>query len=192
MPVTVNLGRRRNSPNGVICEAHVTHSGWGNPQHIVVFHIHLVGFRSWAAGAEGGVCIVGTGTAGALRRGVRARAALIATGGGGAGMLQGRVKGGAPATDRWVGALQGMMAKLLAVGALGVLVEAKVSLQLECGGEGRQVRCGGKVLFLGAGDGDNDSGHAFIGTAVVRCEPSGSLRESEARVEGGDLPGDSV
>ena len=135
---------------------------------------------------------MGTDTAGALRRGVRAKAALIATGGGGAGMLPGGVKGGAPATDRWVGALQGMMAKLLAVGALGVLVEAKVSLQLECGGEGRQARCRGKVLCLGAGDGDDDSGHAFIGATVIRCEASGSLRKSEPRVEGGDLPCNSV
>ena len=138
------------------------------------------------------MCIVGTGTAGAVRRGVRAKAALIATGGGGAGMLSGGMKGDAPATDRQVGALQGMMAKLLAVGALGVLIEAKLSLQLEYGGEARQARCGGKVLFLGAGDGDHDSGHAFIGAAVVRCEPSGSLRESKARVAGGDLPGNSV
>ena len=96
------------------------------------------------------MCIVGTGTAGALRRGVRAKAALLATGGGGAGMLPGGVKGGAPPTKRWVGALQGMMTKLLAVGALGVLVEAKVSLQLEGGGEGRQACCGGEVLCLGA------------------------------------------
>ena len=84
------------------------------------------------------------------------------------------------------------MAKLLAVGVLGVLVKAKVSLQLEGGGEGRQVRCGDKVLCLEAGDGDDESGHMFNGAAVVRCEPSGSLRESEARAEGGDLPGNSV
>ena len=83
-------------------------------------------------------------------------------------MLLGGVKGGAPATNRRVGALQGMMTKLLAVGALGVLVEGKVSLQLEGGGEGSQACCGGKVLCLGASDGDDDSGHAFIGAAVVR------------------------
>ena len=41
-------------------------------------------------------------------------------------------------------------------------------------------------------DGDDNSGHAFVGAAVVRCELSGSLREGEARVEGGDLPGNSV
>ena len=65
-------------------------------------------------------------------------------------MLPGGVKRGAPATVRRVGAFQGMMAKLLAVGALGVLVEAKVSFQLEGGGEGRQAPRGGKVLCLGA------------------------------------------
>ena len=107
-------------------------------------------------------------------------------------MLPGGVKGGALATDRWVRALKGVMAKLLAVGTLSKLVEAKVSLQLEGGGDGRQVRRGGKVLCLRASDGDDDSGHAFVGATVVGGEPSGSLRESEARVEGGDLPGDSV
>ena len=107
-------------------------------------------------------------------------------------MLPGGVKGGAPTTDRRVGALQGVMAKLLAVGTLSVLVAAKVTLQLEGGGEGRQERRGGKVLCLRACDGDNDSGYAFVGATVVRGKPSGSLRESEARVEGGDLPGNSV
>ena len=107
-------------------------------------------------------------------------------------MLPGRVKGGAPATDRRVGALQGVMAKLLVVGALGVLVEAKVTLQLEGGREGRLARRRGKVQCLRACDGDDDSGHAFIGATIVRCEPSGSLREGETRVEGGDLPGDSI
>ena len=71
------------------------------------------------------------------------------------------------------------MAKLLTVGTLGVLVEAKVSLQLEGGGKGRQAHRGGKILCLGACDGDDDSGHAFVGATVVRGEPSGSLRESE-------------
>ena len=107
-------------------------------------------------------------------------------------MLPGGVEGCTPAANRKVGALQGVMAKLLAVGTLGVLVEAKVSLQLEGGGEGRQVRCGGKVLCLRACDGDDDSGHAFVGATVSRGEPSGSLRESEAIDDGFDLPGDSV
>ena len=107
-------------------------------------------------------------------------------------MLPGGVKGGAPTTDRRVGALQGVMAKLLAVGTLSVLVEAKVMLQLEGGGEGRQACHGGKVLCLRACDSDNDSGYAFVGAMVVRGKPSGSLREREARVEGGDLPGNSV
>ena len=44
-------------------------------------------------------------------------------------MLLGGVKGGALATDRWVGALQGVMAKPLAVGTLGVLVEAKLRVR---------------------------------------------------------------
>ena len=107
-------------------------------------------------------------------------------------MLPGGVKGGPPTTDRRVGAFQGVMANLLTVGTLSVLVEAKVSLQLEGGEEGRQVRRGGKVQCLRACDGDDHSGYAFVGTTVVRGKPSGSLRESEARVEGGNLPGNSV
>ena len=107
-------------------------------------------------------------------------------------MLPGGVKGGAPTTDKQVGALQGVMAKLLAVGTLSVLVEAKVTLQLEGGGAGRQACCGGKVLCLRACDRDDDSGYAFVGAAVIRGKPSGSLRESEATVEGGDLPSNSA
>ena len=107
-------------------------------------------------------------------------------------MLPGGVKRGAPATDRRVGALQGMMAKLLEVGALGVLVEAKVSFQLEGGGEARQARRGGKVLCLGACDGDNDGGHTFVGVTVVRCEPSGSPGTGEARLDGRDFPSNSL
>ena len=84
------------------------------------------------------------------------------------------------------------MAKLLAVGTLGVLVEAKVTLQFVGGGKGGQACSRGEILSLGASDGDDNSGHAFAGATVVRCEPSGSLRESEARVEGGNFPGDSV
>ena len=72
-------------------------------------------------------------------------------------MLPGGVKRGTPTTDRRVVALQRVIAKLLAVGTLGVLVETKVSLQLEGGGEGRQARRRGKVLCLGTSDGDNDS-----------------------------------
>ena len=107
-------------------------------------------------------------------------------------MLPGGVKGGAPATDWRVGALEGVMSKLLAVGTLGVLVETKVSLQLKGGREGREACRRGKVLCLGACDGDDDGRHTFIGATIVRCEPSGPLRNSEARVEGGDLPGDGV
>ena len=91
-------------------------------------------------------------------------------------MLPCGVKGGTPTTDRRVGALQGVMAKLLAVGTLSVLVEAKVTLQLEGGRQGRQARHGGKVLCLRACDGDNDSGYTFIGATVLRGKPSGSLR----------------
>ena len=149
--------------------------------HLVVFPIHLVGLWSWAAGAEDGVCIMRAGTAGALRRGVRAKAALIVTGRGGAGMLQGRVEGGAPATNRQVGAHQGVTTKRLAVGALGVLIKGKVSCQLEGGGEGRQAWSGGKILRLGASDGNDDSGYTFVGAMVIRCEPSGSLRGGETR-----------
>ena len=95
-------------------------------------------------------------------------------------------------TDMWVGALQGVMAKLLAVGTLSVLVEVKVSLQLEGGEEGRQARHGGKVPCLRACDSDDDSGYAFVSTMVVTGKPSGSPRESEAAFEGGDLSGNSV
>ena len=70
MPVTVNLNGRCNSPYGIVCEANVAHSGWGGPLHLVVFLIRLMELWSGVTGAKGGVCIMGTGTAGVLKQGV--------------------------------------------------------------------------------------------------------------------------
>ena len=76
------------------------------------------------------------------------------------------------------------MTELLTVGTMGVLIEAKVLLQFDGGGEGRQACREGEVLCLRACDGNDDSRHGFIGAMVVKCEPSVPLRKGKARVEG--------
>ena len=62
----------------------------------------------------------------------------------------------APAAAGGVGAAKGVVAELLAVGALGVLIKAKVSLKAVGGGKGRKAVEGGKVLCLRACNGDDD------------------------------------
>jgi hypothetical protein len=62
----------------------------------------------------------------------------------------------APSTDRVVGATEGMVAIVLASGALGEVIETEAAFQSEGGGEGRQARSLGDVLCLGAGNGDDD------------------------------------
>jgi hypothetical protein len=103
-------------------------------------------------------------------------------------MVPSGVGASAPAAYGGVGALEGVVAKLLTVGALGVLVEAEVALQPVGGRKGRKARQGGKVLSPGAGDSDDDSGDALLGATVVRGKPPGLLRKRQARVVGGKFP----
>jgi hypothetical protein len=65
---------------------------------------------------------------------------------------------GAPATGRRAGALESVMSKALAVGALGELVKAKASFSSEGGGEGRQAWLLCKVLCSWAGSSDDNGG----------------------------------
>ena len=58
------------------------------------------------------------------------------TGGSGAGVFPSGVWFGAPATGDWFGALEGVMAKLLAVVALGGGVEAQATFQAIGGRKG--------------------------------------------------------
>jgi hypothetical protein len=92
-----------------------------------------------------------------------------------------------PSTDRVIGAAKGVVAIMLAAGALGEVIEAKTAFQSEGGGEGRQARSLGNVLCLGAGDGDDDGRGGFSFATFIGSEPSGFLRKDEARVEGGEF-----
>lgn len=85
-----------------------------------------------------------------------AESASYLTGGCGAGVLPSGMWFGAPAACWWVGALEGVVAELLAVTALGGMVEAQAAFQSEGGGKGREAWELSKVLCLGAGNGDND------------------------------------
>lgn len=65
---------------------------------------------------------------------------------------------GAPATGRGAGALEGVVSEVLAVGALGELVEAKAPFSSEGGGKGRQAWLLCKVLCSWAGSSDDNGG----------------------------------
>jgi hypothetical protein len=91
----------------------------------------------------------------------------------------------APATDRVIGAAEGVVAIVLAAGALGEVVEAEAAFQTVGGGEGRQARSLGDVLCLGAGDGDDDGRGRFPFATFIGGEPAGFLGKDETRVEGG-------
>ena len=105
-------------------------------------------------------------------------------------MVSGEVGFGAPTAVRSIGALEGVMAKLLAVGTLGEAVEVEVTLHTEGGGKGRQAWQRGQILGPGASKGDDGSGNAFGGATVVRGKPPGLPGEGEARVEGGEFSAD--
>ena len=66
-----------------------------------------------------------------------------------------------PAAGCATGALESVVAKLLAVEALGVLVETQAAFGTEGGGEGREACELSNVLSLGAGSGD-DNGRSFF------------------------------
>ena len=61
-----------------------------------------------------------------------------------------------PSTDRVIGATKGIVAIVLASGALGKVIETEAAFQSIDGGEGRQARSLGNVLCLWAGDRDDD------------------------------------
>jgi hypothetical protein len=91
----------------------------------------------------------------------------------------------APATDGVIGAAEGVVAEVLAAGALGEVIETEAAFQTVGGRKGRQARSLGDVLCLGAGDGDDDGRGRFPFATFVGGEPAGFLRKNESRVEGG-------
>ena len=84
---------------------------------------------------------------------------------------------GAPSTDGVIGAAKGVVAIVLATGALGEVVEAEAAFQTEGSGEGRQARSLCNVLSLGTGDGYDDRRGRFPFASFVRGEPAGFLRK---------------
>src|SRR5437588_7327223 len=155
-----NPGRRCNSqlPKVHLVDAHRAQSGRNSVCHPIVIPTHLAGLGGWAAGAEGGVCFLGASTGDALRRGVRTEAALLLAGGGGTRVVPSRVGRCTPMVRGGIGAPQCVMAELLAVGTLGELVEAEVSLQLKGSGKGGQAGRIGELLGFGASNSDDDGG----------------------------------
>ena len=93
----------------------------------------------------------------------------------------------APSTNWVVGAAEGVVAIMLAVGTLGEVVEMKTAFQPKGGRKGRQAGSLCDVLCLGASNGDDDGRGRFPFAAFVGGGPSGFLREDEARVESGEF-----
>ena len=100
--------------------------------------------------------VVGTRARGTLNDSVHAWSTFNGVFFGRAGVVRGEVFVRAPMADRVVGAAEGVVAIVLASGALGEVVETKTAFQAEGGGKGRQARSLGDVLCFGAGDGDDD------------------------------------
>jgi hypothetical protein len=68
-----------------------------------------------------------------------AKAASCLTGGSGTGVICSRVSFRTPVAGRPLGALEGVMAKLVIVESWGRLVEAEEPFQLVAGGKGREA-----------------------------------------------------
>ena len=118
---------------------------------------------------------------------MRAKATTSRAGGSGAGVFPSRVWFSAPAAGSRVDAFQGVVAKLLAVVALGSLVEAEATFQTVGGGKGRQAGLLSKVLCFWAGDGDDNGGGSLACSLGIRGEPSGLLCKREPSVESAEL-----
>jgi hypothetical protein len=94
-----------------------------------------------------------------------------------ANVVGGKVFVRAPSADGVVGASKGVVAIMLAAGALGEVIEPEAAFQSIGGGEGRQAGSLSDVLCLWAGDGDDDGGGRFSFTAFVGGKPAGFLGE---------------
>jgi hypothetical protein len=80
-----------------------------------------------------------------------------------------------PSANGVIGASEGVVAIVLATGALGKVIEAEAAFQSEGGREGRQARSLSDVLCLGAGDRDDDRRGRLPFASFVRGEPAGFL-----------------
>src|SRR6266849_5826579 len=92
-----------------------------------------------------------------------------------ADVVGGGVFASAPSTDRVIGEAKGVVAEVLAAGALGEVVEAEAVFQSVGGRKGRQARSLCNVLCPWAGDRDDDGRCRFPFAVIVRGEPAGFL-----------------
>ena len=95
-----------------------------------------------------------------------AKAATGWTGTCGAGVVPSRLWFGAAAADSRVDAFEGVVAKALAVGALGSGAEGQAAFKAEGGGKGGETRQDYKVLCLQSTDLDDNGRDEFAGTLL--------------------------
>jgi hypothetical protein len=90
-----------------------------------------------------------------------------------------------PSTDRVIGAAKGVVALILASGALSEVIEMEGVFQAVGCRKGRQARSIGDVLCLEAIDRDDDGRGRFHIVTYVGGEPVGLLRKNESPVKSG-------
>ena len=105
----------------------------------------------------------------------------------GTGVIPRRMWFSAPAGGGSFGAFKGEVAKQVSVKALGRRVETKASLKSVVGREGRDAWLLGKLLCLGAGNGEDNYGGKFPPSNFLSSEPPWLLGENKAGVVGGEF-----
>ena len=118
---------------------------------------------------------------------MRTETASGSAGGCGTGVIPSRMWFSAPAAGGRFGAFEGVVAKLVTVEALGRRVETKASLKSVVGREGRESWFLGKLLCLGAGNGEDVSRSKFPLSHILSSEPPWLLGENKAGVVGGEF-----
>jgi len=86
----------------------------------------------------------------------------------------------------WIGALVIMVSVAMAVGTLGMRVEAQSALGSIGGREGSQA-FPDIVRGPGTSNGDHDGGGGFSSSSVVSSKPPGLTGEGQSCVESGEL-----
>ena len=103
------------------------------------------------------------------------------------GVIPSRTWFSAPAAGGGFGAFEGVVAKLVTVEALGRRVATKASLKSVVGREGRKAWLLGKLLCLGAGNGEDNSGGKFPPSHLLSSEPTWLLCKNKAGVVGSEF-----
>ena len=121
------------------------------------------------------MCFMGSVAVDTNWRTVCTETATRLTGCCGTGVVPRRVVFAAPAACSGFGAFECVVAVTLTVAALRLGAKTQATFKTEGSREGREARKECKVLCLGAGGSDNNSGRFFADALFLRSEPSGRV-----------------